>query len=289
MLVEMLGFVTLILSPIGVFCPNYWNWEELPNYSFPQKFLHNVILDHELQTKMHLFPWPLNYSIFTFNSWFSHGEKLLYLRVHDTHHHLVSWNPLNVGHWNKVCYSWMHQWTQRIICWRFLIQSLCGLVFCKHLSTVFIVASNIQLIMDCFVISIQGPPFVHVGYFIAVMSSMTIGQYYFRNALPFCDFYLHIVFWINNVQVGFVFNFLYTYEGKHFCILPIGLFGLSCFDFYIVRVYNFTFPFALSSYIWYSTIVFIKDFDVYKISNSPYLHTFQVVFSIQYCFAFCFL
>lgn len=183
----------------------------------------------------------------------------------------------------------MHQWTQRIIGWSILVQSLCGLVFCKHLSIVFIVASNIQLIMDCFVISIQGPPFVHVGYFIAVMSRMTISQYYFRDAFPFCDFYLHIVLWINNVQVGFVFNFLYTYEGKRFCILLIGLFGLSCFDFYIVNVYNFTFPFALSSYIWCSTTVFTKDYDVYKISNSHYLHTFQIVFSIQDCFAFCFL
>lgn len=180
MLVEMLDFVTLILSPIGGGVNVNWcvlpKLSRFPNYSIFQKFLHNVILDHKLQTKMHFFPWPFNYSILHSILGLRMVKKLLYLRVHDTYHHLISWNPLNVGDWNKVCYSWMHQWIQRIISWSFLVQSLCGLVFCKHLSIIFIVASNIQLIMDCFVISIQGPPFVHVGYFITVMSRMTISQ-----------------------------------------------------------------------------------------------------------------
>jgi hypothetical protein len=88
-----------------------------------------------------------------------------------------------------------------------------------------------------------------------------------------------------------VFNFLYTYEGKHFCILLIGLFGLSCFDFYIDNVYNFTFPFLFQVTFdvlppsSLRTMMFIK----YQILTTFIHFKLCFLYKIALHFVFCFL
>jgi hypothetical protein len=97
---------------------------------------------------------------------------------------------------------------------KFYWQSLCGLVFYRHLQVVLVVACNIQVIVDFLVVPIHRPPFVLASRFVTMMNKMTIGHYDFKNALPFCDCHFHIVSWINNFLCliflhlqGFIYEF----------------------------------------------------------------------------------
>ncbi len=70
------------------------NWDALPNCTIPQMLLHSVWLDHDQQMDLtHLFQAPR-----LFLQWTQchHMVKIHDEVVCNTHHHLDSWNLMNV-------------------------------------------------------------------------------------------------------------------------------------------------------------------------------------------------
>lgn len=173
-------------------------------------FSHNVILDHELKG------WCISlHGLFTIEffirpqifTWWKIMKKYRTINIIIWIHE-ISWM------WGVEARSTVHKYVNELnkhFAKKFQ-QSLWDLVFCRHVPIFFIMACNTLEVVYFLVISIQRPPFIFVGWSVAVMMKLKIVHYYLKDTLPFCDCYFHIVSWVNNFQACLVLDCLYIYE-----------------------------------------------------------------------------
>jgi len=179
---------------------------------------------------MFLFQRPFHYS---FLQWtYNHHMVKNHGKVVNCTHKII-WIHVTLWiWWNEarfVACEWVNE--LKVHFTKVFGKTLHGFVFNKHLLILFVMTHTTHIIVDLLVLSIRRPPFVFASWFIVVMLKITIGNDKFYDAFPFCYWCFHVILKINNIQIGFGFNFLFINICHDFKIFLVDLFRFLCFNF----------------------------------------------------------